>query len=113
MAGIRKEQLDPMSIPPVSSRTFVATQETPDTDVLVGDYLVAVDATAAPSTAFLPDAVAVKGRSFKIAKTENGGNILTIRSVVPAQQVNGSATRQVVGIGAVTFTSDGSNYYIG
>lgn len=113
MGGIRKEQLEPMSIPPVASRTYVATPGEPDTNVLVSDYLVAVDATAVASTAYLPDATEVSGRSFKIAKTENGGNILTIRSIVPTQLLNGSATRQMVGIGAVTLTSDGSNYYLG
>jgi hypothetical protein len=113
MGGIRIEQLDPTTIPPVASRTFVATQETPDTDVTESDFMVAVDASAVSSTAFLRDANQVKGRSFKIAKTENGGNILTIRCTVPSQLVNGSQTHQMVGIGAVTVTSDGSNYYIG
>lgn len=110
---IRKEQLEPMSIAPVAARTFVATPGIPDTAVTAADYVVAVDALASSAVVDLPDATTVAGREFKILKIDAGGNILTIQSSVPTQTINGSPTRQMVGIGAVSVSSDGSNYYVG
>jgi hypothetical protein len=44
--GIRKEQFDPMSLAPIAAREFVATPKAPTDSVLIGDYLVTVNAQA-------------------------------------------------------------------
>lgn len=115
MAGARiaKEQLDPMVIAPVSTRTFVATPGEPSTDVTENDSFVAVDATAVSATARLPDASLVGGRTFKVGKVDDQGNLLTVNCLVPGQMINGSSSTQLAGIGVVTVTSDGANYYKG
>lgn len=114
MGGIRKEQLEPMSIPPIASRAFVATPGFPTDQVLNSDYMVTVDAQAISATMELMDATLVKGRTFLIVKSDAGGSLLTIRSIVPGQTIGGQASRIITGQGAsVRVTSDGANYWVG
>jgi hypothetical protein len=82
--------------------------------VLIGDYLVTVNAQAASATMELPDASTVAGRTFLVVKADSGGSLLTVKSAVGGQLIGGQAQRVITGQGSsVRATSDGANYWLG
>lgn len=114
MSGIRKEQLEPMSIPPIQARTVVVAPPNFTVGVVVGDYAVFVDASGAGQTVTveLLDATLVAGRTFIVMRTDNAGSLLVVKSAVLGQTISGQAQKTIVGSGSqVTVVSDGSNYW--
>jgi hypothetical protein len=110
--GIEQSQLGVLAVQRLATRTFVATSKESATDVdAESDYFVGVDATDVEAAiAHLPDAKRVGGRTFKIAKTDPSKSTVTV-DCVRDQSINGARSKVLTGIGVVTVTSDGANYY--